>query len=134
MLVQPHAAPWVGAEGLRQQKLGVSNAAQLPISFADDGGDVVIADVVNNEMAALYRQTLGEQGVQIVHLRVSEALARDRAAARHYSLTDGQMHALHAAQGDFLNFDRQLDTSVVSVADAALQVCEILDETNPRRA
>jgi predicted kinase len=134
MLVQPHAPPWDGAEGLRQQKLGVSNAAQLAISFAGDGGDVVIADIANNEMVALYRQALGDQGVQIVHLRVSEALARDRAAARHYSLTDGQMRALHAAQSDFVDFDRQLDTSVMSVFDAALQVCELLDETMSRRA
>ncbi|MEP6697970.1 MAG: AAA family ATPase [Pseudonocardiales bacterium] len=134
MLVQPHVAPWDGAEGLRQQRLGVSNAAQLAIGFADDGGDVVIADVVNNGMAALYRQALGGQGVQIVHLRVSEALARDRAAGRHYSLTDEQMRALHAAQSDFVAFDRQLDTTVMSVLDAALQVCETLDGTMSRRA
>jgi predicted kinase len=134
MLMQPHAAPWDGAEGLRQQKLGVRNAAQLAISFAVDGGDVVIADVVDNEMAALYRQVLDEQGVQIVHLLVSEALARDRAARRHYSLTDGEMRALHAAQADFVDFDRRLDTSVMSVSDAALRVCETLDQTMPGRA
>jgi chloramphenicol 3-O-phosphotransferase len=134
MLVQPHAAPWEGAEGLRQQRLGVSNAVQLAISFAGDGGDVVIADVASNEMAALYRQALGDQGVQIVHLRVSEALARDRAAGRHYSLTDGQMRALHAAQSDFVNFDFQLDTSVMAVSDAALQICELMDATTSRRA
>jgi dephospho-CoA kinase len=134
MLVQPHAAPWEDAEGLRQQKLGASNAARLAIGFADDGEDVVITDVVNNEIAALYRRSLSKQGVQIVHLRVSEALARDRAAGRHYSLTDEQMRALHSAQADFVDFDRQLDTSVISVSDAAMQVCEILDETIPRRA
>jgi hypothetical protein len=39
---------------------------------------------------------------------VSQALARDRAAARHYSLTDGQMHALHVAQGDFLDIDLEI--------------------------
>jgi predicted kinase len=127
MLVQPHAAPWDGAEGLRQQKLGARNAARLAIGFANDGEDVVIADVLDNETAALYRRSLSEQGVQIVHLRVSEALARDRAAGRHYSLTDEQMRALHMAQADFVDYDRQLDTSVVSVSDAALQVSEILD-------
>jgi predicted kinase len=127
MLVQPHAAPWAGAEGLRQQKLGVSNAAQLAIGFADDGADVVIADVVNNETAGLYRRTLAEQGVQIVHLRVSEALARDRTAGRHYSLMDDEMRALHMSQANFVDFDRQLDTSVMSVSHAALQVCEILE-------
>jgi predicted kinase len=134
MLVQPHAAPWEGVEGLRQQKLGVGNATQLAIRFADDGGDVVIADVATNDMAALYRHALGEQGVQIVHLLVSEALARERAARRHYSLIDGQVRALHAAQADFVDFDRQIDTSVTSVSDATLQVCKILDEPMSRRA
>jgi predicted kinase len=134
MLVHPHAAPWDGAEGLRQQELGVANAAQLAIAFAEDGADVVIADVVTNQTAALYRRALGTYGVQIVHLLVTEAMARDRAAGRHYSLTDGQMHALHAAQVDFVDFDAQLDTSVIAVSDAALQVCEILDETRSRRA
>jgi len=128
MLVQPHAAPWDGSEGLRQQKLGVWNAARLAIGFADDGEDVVIADVLDNEIAALYRRSLSEHDVQIVHLRVSEALARDRAAGRHYSLTNEQMRALHMAQPDFVDYDRQLDTSVMSVSDAALQVCEILDK------
>jgi chloramphenicol 3-O-phosphotransferase len=133
MLVQPHAAPWDGAEGLRQQKLGVSNASRLAGSFADDGADVVIADVVNNETAALYRRALSTQGVQIVHLRVSEALARDRAARRHYSLTAAEMRSLHQSQSSFVNFDRQFDTSVMSVLDAARQVCEILDEATGRR-
>lgn len=133
MLVQPHAAPWDGAEGQRQQELGVGNAAQLAIAFAEDGTDVVIADVVNNETAALYRRALVKYGVQIVHLPVTEAMARDRAAGRHYSLTDGQMHALHAAQVDFIDFDVQLDTCVMSLSAAALQVCEILDQTGSPR-
>jgi predicted kinase len=134
MLVQPHAAPWEGAEGLRQQRLGVGNAAQLAIAFANDGGDVVIADVVNDETAALYRRTLGDRAVQIVHLRVTEALARERTAGRHYSLTDGQMRSLHAAQVDFVGFDAQFDTSAMSVSDAALRVSEILDKTTSQRA
>ena len=133
MLLQPHAAPWEGDEGRRQQKLGVRNAVQLAIAFADDGGDVVISDVVNNETAALYRRALGPYAVQIVHLRVTEALATERTAQRHYPLTDVQTRTLHAAQADFVDFDAQLDTSVLSASDAAVRVSTMLDgETSHR--
>lgn len=46
MLVRPHTPPWDGAEGLRQQRLGIVNASLMATTFAVDGAEVVIADVL----------------------------------------------------------------------------------------
>lgn len=134
MLVYPHATPWDGAEGLRQQRLGVTHAAQLAVAFADDGCDVVVADVLTNETAALYREALGFRAVEIVHLHVLQSVARERAAARHYSLTHEQFRALHDAQGDFVDFDVQIDTSSTSVTASATKICKALGQPESDRA
>jgi Chloramphenicol phosphotransferase-like protein len=133
MLVHPHAAPGEGAEGLRKQKLGVVNAARLSIAFADDGCDVVIADVLTNETAALHREALGSCALTIVHLSVPQAVAMERAAARLYSLTNEQMQALHQALGAFETFDVAIDTSFTALADSVSKICETLDQRESDR-
>ena len=129
MLVQPHVAPWDGAEGRRQQRLGVTNAALLAAAFAEDGADVVIADVVTTDTAALYRQAMVRGPLTVVHLTIAPGLAHERATGRHYSLTDEQFFALHTAQEQFREFDYQLDTSATSVPDAAASISSMLDKS-----
>jgi predicted kinase len=126
MLVQPHVPPWEGAEGLRQQRLGVANASLMAGTFATDGADVVIADVLTDETAAHYRQALDAASVSIVHLTVPCSLAHERAIARHYSLTDDQFRSLHAAQDHFRDFDVQIDTSTSPVQESAEIVSSLL--------
>jgi chloramphenicol 3-O-phosphotransferase len=128
MLVKPHVAPWDGVEGRRQQRLGVANAAAVAIAFADDGCDVVVADVLTNATAALYRTALSPRAIMIVHLRVPLAMAQERALTRHYTLTGRELLDLHNAQGMFGDFDMRIDTSATSVPGAARAICDVLDQ------
>jgi hypothetical protein len=56
-----------------------------------------------------------------------------RAAARHYSLTDEQMQALHHAPGAFEAFDVAIDISFTSLADSVSKICKTLDQRESDR-
>ena len=88
---------------------------------------MVIADVLTTDTAALYRRALGGDALTIVHLTIAPRLAHERAAARHYSLTDDQFFALHSAQAQFREFDYQLDTSATPVPEVAARISSTLD-------
>jgi hypothetical protein len=79
------SAPWEGAEGMRQQRLGVQNACAVAGNFVTANIDVVIADVVNPDTCALYRTLL--PSCLIVRLVVSWPEAGRRAATRRMYLT-----------------------------------------------
>ncbi len=93
LVVSGHAAPWDGMAGIDQQRIGVANACDLARRFAGAGIEVVIADVVTVETAALYRSGLPE--VMIIQLRISLAEAQRRATERPGYLSDEELAMLH---------------------------------------
>lgn len=88
-------APWEGEEGLRQQHLGVRNAAALARGFVGEGIEVVVADVLTPDTLVTYRKVL--PGCVVVHLTLPLEEARRRAATRPVWLTDAEFVALHHA-------------------------------------
>lgn len=121
LVVAGHAAPWAGRAGLVQQRIGVENACDLARRFAGSGIEVVIADVLTVRTAELYRARLPT--VLIVHLRISLAEARRRAAQRPVYLTDDEFDLLHRQQPP----DARLYDSVIDVdgLDLAGQVASV---------
>ncbi|HEU4545136.1 MAG TPA: hypothetical protein VFR88_02475 [Microlunatus sp.] len=109
LVVAGHAAPWDGEAGLIQQRIGIENACDLARRFASSGIEVVLADVLTPQTAALYRARL--PSVLIVQLRISLAEARRRATERPVYLTDDEFELLHRQQPS----DAQLYDHVVEV-------------------
>ena len=103
------AAPWEGHEGRAQLRLGATNACALGRGFRAAGFDVVIADVVTPETAAVYRAELSD--ALLVRLAVSFEEAQRRAATRPVHLTDDEFAWVH-----------RLDAESPPVADVVLQV------------
>jgi predicted ATPase len=93
LVVAGAAAPWTAPEGIAQARLGADNACALARRFTENAFDVVIADVVTPDTAAIYRDQL--PGCLIVHLVVSLAEAHRRAATRKIWLTTDEFEFLH---------------------------------------
>ena len=115
LVVTGHAAPWDGAEGRLQQRIGVENACDLARRFLQWGIDVVLSDVLNADTAGLYRDLI--PGVLIVQLRLPLAEARRRAGLRPVYLTEDEFDALHAAQSDDLGVDHILDVGSLTLEE-----------------
>ncbi len=96
LVVAGHAAPWEGAAGARQQRLGVQNACDLARSFLGAGLEVVLADVVTTDTLRLYRSLM--PSLRVVRLQLSLAEARRRATLRPVHLTEREFEDLHAIQ------------------------------------
>ncbi|GAA1574237.1 MULTISPECIES: hypothetical protein [Kribbella] len=109
LVVSGAAAPWNGAEGRKQQRIGVVNACGIARNFLAAGVEVVIADVLTPETSELYKQELPD--CLIVHLIVDLPEALRRAASRKVWLTDAEFRMLHA-----------MDTANPPYADHRLQV------------
>jgi len=93
LVVSGAAAPWDGPAGPEQMRLRVTNACGLARTFLDAGFDTTIADVLTPDTASIYRESLPH--CMIVHLRISPAEARLRAATRLVYLTDDEFTRLH---------------------------------------
>src|SRR5688500_1725013 len=74
LVVVGHAAPWEGAEGRRQQRVGVGNACDLARRFLSVGIEVILVDVVTPTTADLYRSRL--PNLEIIRLRLPLGEAR----------------------------------------------------------
>jgi predicted kinase len=96
LVVAGHAAPWDGDEGVLQQRIGVENSCDLARRFLGAGIEVVMADVLNDAAAALYRRLV--PSVVIVRLRLPLREARRRATLRPRHLTDREFEDLHAME------------------------------------
>jgi len=116
-LVVAGAQPlWHGPEGAAQHRLGAQNTTLLAASFVSAGFEVVVADVVTPSTAAVYRT--GLPGCVIVHLVVTFAEARRRAATRPAWLTDDEFAFLHRSDNDDKPaVDRSLDVGSMSFAE-----------------
>jgi len=109
MVVAGHAAPWDADEGTRQQRLGVINACSLARNFVAEAIEVVIADVLTNATARLYRELLPD--VLIVKREVDFPVAQQRAEQRPIYLTADEFRELHDRQAEFTAADDRVNTS-----------------------
>jgi hypothetical protein len=123
MVVGGHAAPWEGAEGRAQQRLGVVNACGLARSFGRRGYDVVVVDVVSDETAALYRELLEEP--LIVRLAVSYREAVRRARGREVFLTWEEFRMLYEQQAAMGAADRVVEVDGVAAERAGERLAEL---------
>jgi hypothetical protein len=122
MLVQPHRAPWQGAEGRRQHRLGAEMACQLAVGFAKASCEVVILDVLSPEIVLFYRQRLAPLAPRVVQLLPSWEECRRRFIARGMVLSDEEFALLYREQADFDGYDARIDSSSLSVAESAAQL------------
>ncbi len=96
LIVSGHAAPWEGAAGAWQQRLGVQNACDVARRFLGEGIEVVMADVLTTRTLQLYRSLLPR--LLVVRLRLSLTEAQRRATLRPVHLTEREFENLHATQ------------------------------------
>ena len=122
MLVQPHHAPWHGAEGQRQQRLGIALACQLAAGFVADGCAIVILDVLSPETTARYHDRLAPFTPTIVQLLPSREECCRRFLARGPALTDDEFALLYREQAAFADYHARIDNTHLSVAEAAAQL------------
>ena len=87
------AAPWEGAAGARQHRLGVRNACAVASNFLSEGIDALITDVLTSDTARTYRALL--PGCVVVRLTATLEETTRRAASRHERLTVAEFDALH---------------------------------------
>ncbi len=124
MLRQPHLAPWEEG-GLAQHQLGVKHAALLAKSFADEGFEVVILDVLWADLVARYRHDLAAYPLRIVRLLPSWAESLRRLHERPPSISDEEAAWVYATQTALTDFDFTLDNSAVSAGDAAAWIAAL---------
>ncbi len=124
MLRQPHLAPW-DEGGLEQHQLGVKHSALLARSFADEGFEVLILDVLWSDLAVRYRRDLAAYPLRIVRLLPSWAELLRRLHARPPSISDEEARWVHDTQAALTDFDFTLDNSAVSAEDAAAWIAAL---------
>ncbi len=93
LVVSGHIAPWQGAEGAAQRRLGVRNACGLASNFVAQGIEVVIADLLTPETGNLYRELL--PGCLVVRLTAPLTETWRRSATRQRWLTDAEFESLY---------------------------------------
>lgn len=120
LLISGHAAPWEGADGARQQRLGVRNACLLARGFLTEGIDVVITDVVTDRTAAIYRAQLPE--LRIAWLDLDQAEARRRAGTRPVYLSWDEFATLHEEHRALTSFDQRIDVTSLSVPEVVRRI------------
>jgi predicted kinase len=124
LVVSGAAAPWDGAEGLAQQRLGVENACGLARGFHEHGFQVIIADVLTPETLQLYRQQLPR--CLIVRLHVAPTEAHRRAGTRQVYLTAAEFDGLHAQDRDNPPpADHHLDVTGLTIEGQAAAVAAL---------
>lgn len=123
LIVSGGAAPWCGPEGLMQQRLGVVNACALAINFVQHGVDAVVADVLTNETAGLYRYLLRD--ALIVQLTVDYDEALERAQTRTVHLTPDEFNMLHEQQSKLSGMDERLDTTSLTAEGTARSLARL---------
>jgi hypothetical protein len=114
MLIQPHIAPWRGAAGLAQLRLGVQNACALARNFAATGHHVIVLDVLTDETAQLYHQQLADLEHRIVLLLPTLETVLARNQARGQWLTDDEVRLLYAWESALTCYDERIDNSACS--------------------
>ena len=125
MLRQPHKAPWEGEEGHYQHQLGVRHSCLLAKSFVKEGCEVLITDVVNDELAAMYRKELSGYENRIMRLLPSCDESLRRLKERPPSITEAEARMLYDQQQALRDFDFSLDNSILSAEEVAMWLVRI---------
>jgi len=123
MYRQSHKAPWDGAEGKEQQKLGVENACLLAKNFVNKGVDVIILDVVVNETANIYRQQLSE--AKIVLLMPNRDETYKRFMSRQHTITEDEFNLVYKWQKRLTDFDKKIDNTQLSAQETTEKLNEL---------
>jgi predicted kinase len=124
------AAPWDGPAGRAQLLLGATNACALGRNFRDAGFDVVIADVVTPETAAVYRRELPD--VLLVRLVVTFEEAQRRASTRPVHITDEEFAWVHRLDADAApEADVVLHVDGWSVTEQVVALAELWRTSSP---
>jgi hypothetical protein len=111
MVVQPHIAPWRGADGQAQLQLGAHNACTLARNFVQAGFAVVILDVLTNTTAQIYRTLLHDLAPTIVLLLPTLATALQRNQTRGQWLTDDEVRLLYTWLQALTSYDQKIDNT-----------------------
>ena len=78
MVVKPHVAPWGGEESGFSTTSSVKNACAIARNLIEAGFDVLILDVVSEEHAQFYKESLAFAGPKIIRLMPSYEEVIDR--------------------------------------------------------
>ena len=122
MVVQPHIAPWRGAAGMAQLRLGAHNACILARNFVSAGFAVVLLDVLTDATAQLYRTELADLEHRIVLLLPTLQTVIQRNQARGQWLTDAEVELLYRWQQTLTVYDDKVDNTHLSAAVLAAEL------------
>ena len=122
MVVQPHIAPWRGAAGMAQLRLGAHNACILARNFVSAGFAVVLLDVLTDATAQLYRTALADLEHRIVLLLPTLQTVIQRNQARGQWLTDAEVELLYQWQQTLTVYDDKFDNTNLSAAMLAAEL------------
>jgi hypothetical protein len=111
MFVQPHRAPWQGAEGHHQHSLGISLVCQLTHGFVQAGWNVIMLDVVTNEVVQHYTEGLHPLPLTIVQILPSLEENKRRFVARGPCLTDQEFKQVYQGQVRFNHYHTRIDNT-----------------------
>ncbi|MBI2031868.1 MAG: hypothetical protein HYT08_04620 [Candidatus Levybacteria bacterium] len=119
MITKPHRAPWDGEEGQKQVALGIRNACILTKNFIAEGFDVIILDVITDEIARIYKESLSQFNPKIVLLlpTLEETLKRNK--SRDFTLEEERVKILHMEQGKLKEFDEKIDSTELTLEETA---------------
>ncbi len=123
-VVEPYRDPWDGEEGRGQQLLAARNACAMARNFETENYSTIILDVIDNELAASYRQFLDGIDVTIILLLPTKDEIDRRLLTRTDYLTRGDTHLLYEQQTTFTAYDHKLDNTALAASDAANWILE----------
>ena len=126
MFVQPHRAPWQGAEGKTQHRLGIHLVCQLALGFAAAGWEVIVLDVVTNDVVHDYQNALSSVSLVIVQLLPSLEETTRRFYARGPVLTDDEFQDVYREQVEFRYAALRIDTTTLTPDAVVAQIAELL--------
>lgn len=119
MIRQPHKAPWEGEEGYKQNILHLNHACILAKKFAEEQFDVVILDVITNETAKLYKETLKDYKPKIILLFPTFEEIKRRNTTRPPRLTDQELKMVYSWQKKLTLYDEKIDNTNLNPEEVA---------------
>jgi chloramphenicol 3-O-phosphotransferase len=130
MLRNPHLAPWPtdppDSPAQDQHRLGIKHACMLARSFAAEGYNVVICDVVGDRLAQHYRDLLAGCDFRILRLLPDWDEALSRLRQRDPSITEDEAKMLYDQQQHMANYDATLDNSALPPQKVATWIDRVL--------
>ncbi len=126
MFVQPHRAPWQGAEGRDQQLLGVRLVCGLAEGFAAALWEVIILDVLSEETARVYRRLLAPFRPKIVQLLPAWPELKRRFDERGPRLTEAELDRVYRQQEGFAGYDLRIDNTTAPADEIAARLADLL--------